>query len=158
MDNPKNKNSDQNDGSGAATWDVYDPHSFREPVSVIAADITGDGSMGLIVCHQYGPNIKARDMEGGWVSWLESPGRNKLDNNKDWVKRDIGRWPAMHRLSAGFFTQRYVSTLNHTAVVPPNTDLCEGLSWKSSPLQLSMERRTRSVNHPITQSIYCCSK
>ncbi|KAK7705819.1 hypothetical protein SLS64_007767 [Diaporthe eres] len=107
LDNPKSKNPDQDDGSGATPWDVYDLHSFREPVSLIAADITGDGSMDLIVCHQYGPNMKECDMEGGWVSWLENPGRNKLDKNKEWVRRDIGHWPAMHRLRAGFFTQRF---------------------------------------------------
>lgn len=158
LDKPKSKNSDQNDGSVATTWDVYDLHPFREPVSVISSDITGDDSMDLIVCHQYGPNMKECDMQGGWVSWLKNPGRNKLDKNKEWVKRDIGRWPAMHRLSIGYFTQRYVSTLNHTAVLPQYTDLCEGLFWKLLPLQLSMERRTRSANHSTTQSIYCCSK
>lgn len=66
--------------------------------------------MDLIVCHHYGPNMKDCDMKGGWVSWLENPGRDRLDNNEEWVKRNIGRWPAMHRLRAGFFTQRSVST------------------------------------------------
>lgn len=113
LDNPKNKASGQTDGPEATTWEVYDLYSFTEPVSIVAADVTGDGSMDLVVCHQYGPNMKECDMTGGWVSWLENPGRDKLDKKKEWAKRDIGRWPAMHRLKAGFFTQRSVKTHAH---------------------------------------------
>lgn len=89
---------------------MYDISYFKEPVSVIAADVTGNGLPDLIVSHQYGPNMIECDMTGGWVSWLENPGRDACnqDGCKPWTKRDIGRWPAMHRLRAGYFTQRSV--------------------------------------------------
>lgn len=45
------------------------------------------------------------NMKGGWISWLENPGRDKLGNGP-WKQRIIGRWPAMHRIKAGYFTQK----------------------------------------------------
>ena len=44
---------------------------------------------------------------GGHVTWLEKPGRDGLKNGH-WKERYIGRWPAMHRIKAGYFTRRYV--------------------------------------------------
>lgn len=46
------------------------------------------------------------DPVGGYISWLENPGREGLKDGKEWTMRFIGRWPAMHRLKAGYFTQR----------------------------------------------------
>lgn len=109
LENPKNKASSKDGGIGETTWDVHDIYPFEEPVSVIAADVTGNGYLDLIVSHQYGPNMIKCDMTGGWVSWLENPGRDMWEQGgclKQWTKRDIGRWPAMHRLRAGYFTQR----------------------------------------------------
>lgn len=113
MDNPKNKTSSKDSGSGGTAWDVHDIYSFKEPVAVLAADVTGDGSLDLIVSHQYGPNMKDCDMTGGRVSWLENPGRDGWERGgyAQWTKRDVGRWPAMHRIKAGYFTQKSVLTL-----------------------------------------------
>lgn len=100
---------------------MHDIYPFKEPVSVVAADVTGNGSLDLIVSHQYGPNMIECDMTGGWISWLENPGRDewKEGGYKQWTKRDIGRWPAMHRLRAGYFTQRSVLTLDSITLISP---------------------------------------
>ena len=63
--------------------------------------------MDLVICHDYGPFMLECNMQGGLVTWLENPGRAGL-NDGHWKERYIGRWPAMHRLKAGFFTQKYV--------------------------------------------------
>lgn len=121
MENPKNKIAREDGRSAETTWDVHDIYPFQEPVSIIAADVTGNGSLDLIVSHQYGPNMIECDMTGGWVSWLENPGREQWEQSgyKQWTKRDIGRWPAMHRLRAGYFTQRFVLALETNALVSP---------------------------------------
>lgn len=43
--------------------------------------------------------------EGGWITWLENPGRENFGHGH-WKRRDIGRWPAMHRIKIGHFTQK----------------------------------------------------
>ena len=79
---------------------------FVSPVAVVAYDITKNGLMDLIICHDYGSMLEC-NMKGGWISWLENPGRDKLGDGF-WKQRKIGRWPAMYRLKAGYFTQRSV--------------------------------------------------
>lgn len=100
---------------------MHDIYPFQEPVSVIAAAVTGNVSLDLIVSHQYGPNMIECDMAGGWASWLENPGREGWDQGgyRQWIKRDIGRWPAMHHLRAGYFTQRFVLALESIALISP---------------------------------------
>jgi aldos-2-ulose dehydratase len=74
----------------------------------VAVDITQNGLMDLVVCHDYGPHMLNVDPKGGIISWLENPGRKGLGNGH-WKERFIGRWPGMHRLKAGFFTQKLSS-------------------------------------------------
>jgi hypothetical protein len=58
------------------------------------------------------------DPKGGWITWLENPGRDNLKkhaqdaSHNHWKQRDIGRWPAMHRMRAGYFTQKYSLSLS----------------------------------------------
>ncbi|RYP70278.1 hypothetical protein DL771_005581 [Monosporascus sp. 5C6A] len=73
--------------------------------AVVVCDLTGNGLTDVVICHDYGPFMLECNMAGGWISWLENPGRDKLGSGM-WKQRKIGRWPAMHRLSAGHFTQR----------------------------------------------------
>lgn len=88
----------------------------------MAVDASGDGLTDVIVCHDYGPFMLESYPKGGWITWLENPGRDKLKRDPDdpadnhWKQRDIGRWPAMHRMRAGHFTQKYDAALS-TAVV-----------------------------------------
>ncbi|KAH7134410.1 hypothetical protein EDB81DRAFT_870969 [Dactylonectria macrodidyma] len=86
-------------------WKKYTIGTFDSPVAVVACDITKNGLMDLVICHDYGPFMLQCNMQGGWVSWLENPGRDKLGDGH-WKERKIGRWPAMHRMKAGHFTQK----------------------------------------------------
>jgi hypothetical protein len=88
-----------------AVWQKYEIGKFDSPVAVVAVDITKNGLMDLVICHDYGPFMLECDPNGGWVSWLENPGRENLKKGH-WKERFIGRWPAMHRVKAGYFTQR----------------------------------------------------
>ncbi|RYP05666.1 hypothetical protein DL765_009768 [Monosporascus sp. GIB2] len=86
-------------------WKKYIIAKFDSPVGVVACDITGNGLTDVVVCHDYGPFMLECNMAGGWITWLENPGRDKLDAGP-WKERRIGRWPAMHRIKVGHFTQR----------------------------------------------------
>lgn len=77
------------------------------PVAITTVDITGNGRLDVVVSHDYGPTMFECNPDGGWVSWFENPGRERLADGP-WVQRTIGRWPAMHRVKAGHFTQRRV--------------------------------------------------
>ncbi|KAI0152757.1 hypothetical protein GGR57DRAFT_513367 [Xylariaceae sp. FL1272] len=89
-------------------WTVHTIAEFDTPVAVIAAPIRPrSGLMDVVLCHDYGPNMIECNLDGGWVSWLENPGRENL-GKKPWTKRTIGRWPAMHRLKGGYFTSKSI--------------------------------------------------
>lgn len=89
-------------------WKKYLIAKFDSPVAVVAVDINRNGLTDIVVCHDYGPFMLECNPKGGWISWLENPGREKL-GKAPWKVRMIGRWPAMHRLKAGYFTQKYAS-------------------------------------------------
>ncbi|KAG9089108.1 hypothetical protein FS749_001618 [Ceratobasidium sp. UAMH 11750] len=57
----------------------------------------------VIICHNYGPNMDNLNMDGGDVSLLVNPGDKKKE---DWQMKHVGRFPAMHRLKTGYFTQK----------------------------------------------------
>ncbi|KAH6871884.1 hypothetical protein B0T10DRAFT_611080 [Thelonectria olida] len=109
LDNPiaENEASGQAGGAAALTksWTKHVIGEFNSPVAVLAVNITNNGLMDLVVCHDYGPFMLECDMKGGWISWLENPGPDKLGSGP-WKQRKIGRWPAMHRMKAGHFTQK----------------------------------------------------
>ncbi|KAF4452163.1 Aldos-2-ulose dehydratase [Fusarium austroafricanum] len=85
-------------------WTKHLIGKYDSPVAVVAVDITNNGLMDLVICHDYGPFMLQCNMQGGWVSWLENPGRDKLGDGL-WKERKIGRWPAMHRMKAGSFLE-----------------------------------------------------
>jgi hypothetical protein len=89
-----------------SAWKKYEIGKSDSPVAVVAVDITRNGRMDLVICHDYGPFMLECNPDGGIVSWLENPGRDDLDKGH-WTERFIGRWPAMHRMKAGYFTQKY---------------------------------------------------
>ncbi|KAL0932732.1 uncharacterized protein CTRU02_211695 [Colletotrichum truncatum] len=97
-------------------WKRHLIAKFDSPVAVVAVDITGNGLTDVVVCHDYGPFMLECNMKGGWISWLENPGRDKLGDGM-WKQRIIGRWPAMHRIKAGYFTQRSVMEIVAASVV-----------------------------------------
>lgn len=66
-------------------------------------DITGDGYNDLIVGYEYGETMINCNPTGGVIAWLENPRDNPAAK---WKEHFIGRWPAMHRLATGYFTQR----------------------------------------------------
>nr|WP_245600766.1 VCBS repeat-containing protein [Streptomyces sulphureus] len=77
------------------------------PVGADYADVTGNGSFDIVVCHElYGPigTIVDPDPEGGKISWLENPGHPDKDSSR-WRRHYVGRATGMHRLRAGYFTQ-----------------------------------------------------
>ncbi|RYP09116.1 hypothetical protein DL764_001483 [Monosporascus ibericus] len=102
LDNPL---ATQEGADPASEWKKYVIAKFDSPVGVVACDVTGNGLTDVVVCHDYGPFMLECNMAGGWITWLENPGRDKLDAGP-WKERKIGRWPAMHRIKAGHFTQR----------------------------------------------------
>ena len=92
----------------AAGWSSTLIAKLDSPVAVFVVDVDGDGRDDLIICYNYGKDFIDCNPDGGYIAWLKNAGRNKQGQpvKKTWVKRYIGRWPAMHRLKAGFFTQR----------------------------------------------------
>ncbi|KAH9999731.1 hypothetical protein F4779DRAFT_622640 [Xylariaceae sp. FL0662B] len=97
LDNPANNSGASRDDR---PWESYEVGKFDSLVAIIAVDITGNGLMDLLLCHRFDPTMLECDMRGGYVSWLENPGRDELRKNTHWTERFIGRWPAVHRLKA----------------------------------------------------------
>ncbi len=85
-------------------WPSTQIAKLDSPVAVTVADVDGDGKDDVIICYNYGEDFINCDPNGGFIAWLQNPGRENL--GAPWTCRYIGRWPAMHRLKAGFFTQR----------------------------------------------------
>ena len=85
---------------------MYQVAKLKTPVAVVPMDITRNGLMDIVVCHDFGDTMIQANMRGGHISWFENPGRDKLEQDVKWTQHYIGRWPAMHRLQAGYFTQR----------------------------------------------------
>ncbi|KAI1098295.1 hypothetical protein F4804DRAFT_325172 [Jackrogersella minutella] len=73
--------------------------------------------MDLVICRDYGPFMLECDPKGGHITWLENPGRVNLKTQGHWKERYIGRWPAMHRLAAGHFTQKSILEIVAASVV-----------------------------------------
>lgn len=86
-------------------WEATKIAQLDSPVAVAVADVDNDGLNDLIMCYNYGKDFINCDPKGGYIAWLKNPGRAKLGHDV-WNLHYIGRWPAMHRLKAGYFTQR----------------------------------------------------
>ncbi|KAI5779967.1 hypothetical protein DFH27DRAFT_657220 [Peziza echinospora] len=88
-------------------WKRYLIANLNSPVAVCPADCAGNGQRDILITHDYGATFLDTDPKGGLLSWLENPGRREDGGvHEDWKRRFIGRWPSMHRLQAGRFTQR----------------------------------------------------
>ncbi|KAF8453385.1 hypothetical protein BDZ91DRAFT_749478 [Kalaharituber pfeilii] len=72
--------------------------------------------MDVVICHDYGPFMLESYPQGGYITWLENPGREQLGKGH-WKERYIGRWPAMHRIKAGYFTQKSALEIIAASVV-----------------------------------------
>ncbi|PSK36624.1 aldos-2-ulose dehydratase-like protein [Elsinoe australis] len=101
-------------------WPKYEIGRFNSPVAICTVDISGNGLCDVVVCHSYGPFMLQCDPEGGWITWLENPGRENFGKGH-WKQRTIGRWPAMHRIKAGHFTQKsYLEVIAASVVRSPH--------------------------------------
>ncbi|OIW23856.1 hypothetical protein CONLIGDRAFT_657440 [Coniochaeta ligniaria NRRL 30616] len=125
-------------------WTKYEIAKFDSPVAVVAVDVSGDGLTDVIVCHDYGPFMLECYPQGGWITWLENPGRDNLKKDPEdpadnhWKQRDIGRWPAMHRLRAGYFTQKSYLELIAASVV-------HGAHDKTTPIPIILFQAPEKV-------------
>ncbi|MCF6469299.1 VCBS repeat-containing protein [Nonomuraea sp. MG754425] len=82
-------------------WQEHVITRLRQPVAFDAADLTGDGRLDLVVCHDYGESMYAHKPDDGTISWLRNPG-GRLD--RPWESRRIGTLVSAHRLRVGRFT------------------------------------------------------
>ncbi|KAI2699507.1 hypothetical protein CBS147332_8393 [Penicillium roqueforti] len=87
-------------------WKSYLIQDLNTPVPTASMDMTGDGFNDVIVGFNYGATMIDSDPNGGDIFWLENPGANPKDPSAKWEKHFIGRWPTVHRLATGYFTQR----------------------------------------------------
>lgn len=91
-----------------STWRRWTIAQLNTPVAMTLADVAGNGRMDIIICYHYGKTALTADPKGGYVVWLENPGKNAMAEGKPWTERYIGSWPAMYRLRAGYFTNSSV--------------------------------------------------
>ncbi|MFC5153125.1 VCBS repeat-containing protein [Streptomyces amakusaensis] len=92
-----------NPGRSGGGWTPRTIAELSQPVAYAAADITGDGSMDLVVCHDYGESMYAHKPHDGTISWLRNPGPGGQDG--PWERRRIGGLTSAHRLRLGRFTR-----------------------------------------------------
>ncbi|WNI18816.1 FG-GAP repeat domain-containing protein [Actinacidiphila sp. ITFR-21] len=83
-------------------WTPHVIARMSQPVAWAAADITGDGTLDLAVCHDYGKSMYAHTPDDGSISWLRNPGPGLLGS--PWEVRRIGGLVSAHRLRLGHFT------------------------------------------------------
>ncbi|KPM43201.1 hypothetical protein AK830_g3334 [Neonectria ditissima] len=120
-------------------WEKHLIAHFDGPVAMCGWDLTGNGLTDLVITHDYGPFMLEADQKGGWISWLENPGRSNL-NNGQWKRRTIGRWPAMHRMKLGHFTQKSFLELVAASVVNG-----QGAEGKNSPIPIIRYQKPENV-------------
>ncbi|KAI5847392.1 hypothetical protein DFP73DRAFT_630662 [Morchella snyderi] len=109
FDNPLNGGPKEDDGG----WKSYCVKKLNSPVAVATGDCAGAGRNDIVICYEYGQTFLTANPQGGDIIWLENPGRckEKKTLKTEWKERTIGRWPAMHRLKSGYFTQRSILEL-----------------------------------------------
>ncbi|PHM73258.1 hypothetical protein [Xenorhabdus kozodoii] len=82
--------------------------NIRMPVGMDNFEIAGSGRQDIIICYDlYGDGGTFHDPSpnGGKIDWLENPG-TEVSEDVRWKRRYIGQIPTMHRLRAGYFTQK----------------------------------------------------
>ena len=77
----------QNDDSGdsnvedsfhfAAGWSFTQIAKLDSPVALFVIDVDGSGRDDLIICYNYGTDFIDCNPDGGYIAWLENPGRDK---------------------------------------------------------------------------------
>ncbi|KAI9373407.1 hypothetical protein BJX61DRAFT_533172 [Aspergillus egyptiacus] len=118
-----------------STWTAYQICHLYTPVPMASLDITGNGYNDIIVGYNFGPTMINSERNGGDIIWLENPGDNP---KREWKRHFIGRWPAIHRLAVGYFTQRTFPEIIAAPVstpVPliifqkPDNNTCKKVGW-----------------------------
>ncbi|KAG8718990.1 hypothetical protein FRC08_003912 [Ceratobasidium sp. 394] len=84
-------------------WEYTVIQTLNQAVAATYGNFRPDSGLNdIIICHDYGQSMDNLNMNGGDVSLLVNPGDKKKPN---WERRFIGKFPAMHRLKTGYFTQ-----------------------------------------------------
>ena len=81
------------------TWEKRVIREMNRPVALDQGDITGDGTVDLVVCHDYAKTMFEATPADGHISWLRNPG----DAGGEWEVRAIGQLGSTHRLRLGRF-------------------------------------------------------
>lgn len=85
-------------------WEYTVIKTFDFPVSLTYGKLRANCDLNdIIICHDYGPSMDNLNMKGGIVSWLKNPGNR---DTGDWEIHEIDKFPSMHRLKTGHFTQK----------------------------------------------------
>lgn len=104
----------------------------RKPVALDAADLTGNGSPDLVLCHDYGGCMFDCGPGDGVISWLENPGPDGW--GEPWPLRHVCGLVATHRVRLGNFTTDGRVQLVALPVVGPQG----GAAGVSSPARLML--------------------
>jgi FG-GAP-like repeat len=99
-------------------WERRTVAVLPKPVSLDAADLTGDGRPDLVICHDYGNCMFNCGPADGKISWLQNPTRADLDGA--WMQRPIADLVATHRIRLGQFTDDRRIQLAALPVVGPS--------------------------------------
>ncbi|MDJ0738043.1 MAG: VCBS repeat-containing protein [Nostocaceae cyanobacterium] len=81
-------------------WTKHPIITLPKPVAVAHQDIDEDGSIDIVISHDYGNCMFNCGPDDGKISWLKNPG----DSGLDWTQYHIGDLVATHRLLFGQFT------------------------------------------------------
>ncbi|MBK3521837.1 VCBS repeat-containing protein [Streptomyces sp. MBT70] len=93
----------ENPGAQRSAWKPHTIAELSQPVAFAAADLTGTGSLDLVVCHDYGESMYAHKPDDGTISWLRNPGDPR--DSGPWERRRVGGLVSAHRLRVGHFTR-----------------------------------------------------
>ncbi|KAF7982633.1 hypothetical protein HWV62_27061 [Athelia sp. TMB] len=152
--NPKNDKSTEQ-------WKMTEIQSLEYPVSMVYADITGDGFNDIIICDRYGSSTKDLwdangPKKGGRIQWLRNPGK-KDSSEPYWEPHVIGNSTAGH-----FSTRNQIQVMglpimassnNHISPAPvtvytaPNPPFLQGM-WSEDiafPTQFRLIHEARLI-------------